>query len=46
MCTSSLGVLTHEGVLGEESTRDDGRLTRVYDLLRSFGDSQGGLLGM
>ena len=46
MCARGLGVLTHEGVSGEESTRDDGRLTRVYDLLRSFGDSQGGLLGM
>ena len=46
MCASGLGVLTHEGVSGEESTRDDERLTREYDLLRGFGDSQGGLLGM
>jgi len=39
MCTSGLGVPTHEGVLGEESTRDEERLTRECVLLRSFGDS-------
>ena len=32
------GLPTHEGVLGEESTGNDERLTREYDLLRSFGD--------
>ena len=46
MCTSGLNVLSHEGVSGEESTGDDERLTGEYDLLRSFGDSQGSLLGM
>ena len=35
MCTSGLGVLTHEGVLGERSTRDDEQLIGKYDLLRS-----------
>ena len=45
MCTSGLGIPTYEGVSGEESTWDDERLTREYDLLRSFGDSQGSLLG-
>ena len=43
--TSGLGIPTYEGVSGEESTWDDERLTREYDLLRSFGDSQGSLLG-
>ena len=45
VCTSGLGIPTYEGVSGEESTWDDERLTREYDLLRSFGDSQGSLLG-
>ena len=45
MCTSSLGVLTHEGVLDEESTGDDERLIGEYDLLRYFGDLRGSLLG-
>ena len=45
MCTSSLGVLTHEGVLDEESTGDDERLIGEYDLLRYFGDLRGRLLG-
>ena len=43
VCTSGLGIPTYEGVSGEESTWDDERLTREYDLLRSFGDSQGGI---
>ena len=46
MCISGLGVPTHKGVSGEESTVDDERLNREYDLLRSFGDSWGSLLGM
>ena len=46
MCTCGLSVLTHEGASGEESTGDDERLTGEYDLLRSFGDSWGTLLGM
>ena len=46
MCTSGLGVSTHEGALGVEPIGDDERLTGDYDLLRSFGDSQGRLLGM
>ena len=46
MCTSGLGIPTYEGVSGEESIGDDERLTREYDLLRSFGHSQGSLLGM
>ena len=37
---------THEGVLGERSTGDDERLTRECDLLRSFSDLRGSLLGM
>ena len=44
-------LLTHEEVLGEESTGNDERLTGEYDLLRSFGDLWGAplvcsLLGM
>ena len=46
MCTSGLGVSTHEGVSGEESIGNDERLIGEYDLLRSFGDSQGSLLSM
>ena len=46
MCTNGLAIPTHEEVSCEESTRDDERLTREYDLLRSFGDSWGRLLGM
>ena len=37
---------THEGVSGEESTRNDERLIGEYDLLRSFGDLWGSPLGM
>ena len=40
------GLPTHEGVLGEESTRNDERLTGEYDLLRSFVDSWGSPLRM
>ena len=35
MCTSGLVVLAHKGVSGERSTRDDERLTRKYDLVKS-----------
>ena len=46
MCTSGLGVLTHEGVSSEESNKGDERLTTECDLLRSFGDSWGSPLGI
>ena len=35
MCTTGLGVSTHEEVLGERSIGDDERLIGGYDLLRS-----------
>jgi len=43
---SGLAVPTNKGVSSEESIEDDERLIGEYDLLRSFGDSRGSLLGM
>ena len=35
MCTTGLDVPTHKEVRGERSTKDDEKLTRGYDILRS-----------